>query len=211
MYPSTAIFILKHLSTNELLEIHSTLFVLRPFPRPIHEHDVREAFLAAAREAKIPETELSVTKRGTYWSIWVPYQLFDKLYKIMYTDENVLPAKFEGSPGPKRVNLPALFTTREKTQTRQIPLAVERPWPFIHLMELGGMIIVKTDDPESMIKELRQFLNNHPRYDVRVDARVLDDNSISIFTYWFKDLPPSERKNRVNINTLSIELQGPRK
>src|SRR5690606_37745006 len=93
--------------------------------------------------------------------VWTSDRAFEKLFRLLFTLEKKFPE--EGLPA-HAAPLPTLFVGAEKTQVRQVPLVTEPPWPFRFLLELGGMVVVKTDDRAAMFRDLRQFLNNHPQY-----------------------------------------------
>lgn len=206
MHSSTAMFILRYLARQGLFQTRDTSFMLKPFPRPIHGSDVKEAFLSVAHTANVPEDRILFSIQDPHWYVHLPDRLFERVFKAIYLDEKLLPGQYEGSSGPKvrETELPTLFIGNEKTQIRQIPYAEQRPWPFRFLMELGGMIVVRPDHPVSFVKELKQYVNNHPTYDIRVDARENPDGTISVFTYYFKEVPREMRRRHVNVEEPEI-------
>ena len=129
--------------------------------------------------------------------VYCPDRLFEKLFKAIFITEKLYPVSrsdnLEGGP------LPTLFVGSEKTQIRQIPLAETRPWPFKFLLELGGCIVCRPSDERDFVLELKQYLNNHPQYMIKVDAKKWPDGSICVFTYYFATVDKHHRKGNVNV------------
>ncbi len=206
MHSSTAATLLRELAKRELLTTVMTTFMVPRYPQPIHVLDVKEAFVAVADaagfDARMGKMEFTFDA-GV--EVWCTEKLFDKLFKVVFVTEKLFPKHRSDNvqaPAP-RLNggapLPTLFIGREKTQVRQIPLTETRPWPFKFLLELGGMIVCRPSDKRDFVLELKQFLNNHPQFSVKVDAKEWPDGSIVVFTYWFSVLPKRERKANVNV------------
>lgn len=197
MHSSTAATILRELAKQELLTTLMTTFMVPRYPQPIHLHDIREAFAAIA-DAAGHTTRDMVFSYDQGIEVSCKEKLFDKLFKVVFVTEKLFPKHRSDNietPGP----LPTLFIGSEKTQVRQIPLTETRPWPFKFLLELGGMIVCRPLDRRDFVLELRQYLNNHPQYSIKVDAKEWPDGSIAVFTYWFSVLPKKERKANVNV------------
>lgn len=174
-----------------------TTFEIPMTPQPVHLDDVRDAFIALADKCGFDRDKLKFT-RVIGLEVYTPDRLFEKLFKIVFTNEQLFPVrKTDNVAG--QAPLPVLFIGSEKTQVRQIPLSVEPPWPFKFLLELGGMIVCKPPDVKDFLKELQQFLNNHPQYKIKVDAKEWPDGEIAVFTYWFQTLDKKTRKQNVNV------------
>lgn len=202
MHHSTALLILQHLAKNNLMDVNLNVFMTHRYPEVVHPDDVEDAFKSIVRHAGESQADLSFS-RNFGIEVVVHGRLFEKLYKVIWTNQKLHPrGRTEGSFGKtpvKVADLPVLFVGSEKTQVRQIPLADRPPWPFRFLLELGGMIIVKTVEPRDMLLELRQFLNNYPQFEIRVDAKECPDGSYSLFTYWFQKLPRHLKRKNVNV------------
>lgn len=199
MHQTTALVLLKELARRNLLDVKMTTFMVPQYPQPVHHNDIKEAFIALADSLGHDPKEIRIS-RVYGIEARVSEKLFEKLFKIIFVNEKLFPAqKHEGNDPSVQTPLPTLFVNSEKTQFRQIPLAEQRPWPFRFLLELGGMIVVRTSDYRDMLLELKQFLNNHPRFEVRVTAKERPDGTIAIMTYWFRELPKIERKGNVNV------------
>lgn len=177
-----------------------TTFRVHRYPQPVHLLDVREAFKALEDYIGPKKGHLLITT-GSGLEAWCHEKLFDKLFKIIYVNQKLYPKQgmlvTEGYGG-RDLPLPTLFIGSEKTQVRQIPLSETRPWPFRFLLELGGMVVCRPTDRKDFLKELRQFVNNYPQYEIGVDAKEWPDGSIAVFTWWFRKLPRAERKKNVN-------------
>ena len=165
---------------------------------PYDQADIFEAFKTLASSYNGKATLFSKQKFIVHLH---PLSFFNKIYKAIYIDEKLpiinegLRSRMTENPSP----LPTLFIGREKTQVRQIPLAHNPPWPFHFLLELGGMVVAKTENKRELYESLRQFINNHPQFDIMVDAKECPDGSIAILTYWFKEVPKHMVKENVNV------------
>lgn len=197
MHSSTAATLLRHLAKCELLTTSMTTFAVPRYPQPIHVHDVKEAFVAVADAAGYGPNNM----RFTYHlgiEVYCRDTLFEKIFKVVFVTEKMFPKnRSDNIEGP--APLPTLFIGSEKTQVRQIPLVETRPWPFKFLLELGGMIVCRPSDERDFALELKQFLNNHPQFEIKVQAKKWPDGSIAVFTYWFGVLPKKIRKHNVNV------------
>jgi hypothetical protein len=56
-----------------------------------------------------------------------------------------------------------------------------------------------------MLEDLRQYLNNHPQYYVKVNAKERPDGTIAIFTYWFEDVPQRLKRGNINVPSKRYE------
>jgi len=202
MHSSTAVTLLKYLARQELLTSKMTTFTVPRHPQPIHLHDIKEAFIAVADAAGYGPKNM-IFRYDLGIEVYCRDTLFDKIFKVVFILEKMYPKHRSDNiqvPGPRSdAPLPTLFVGRDKTQVRQIPLTETRPWPFKFLLELGGMIVCRPSDRRDFVLELKQFLNNHPQFDIKVDAKEWPDGSIAVFTYWFNVLPKKERKHNVNV------------
>lgn len=206
MHSSTAATLLRELAKRELLTTLMTTFMVPRYPQPIHVHDIKEAFIAIADAAgfdyRLGKMEFSY---NTGIEVWCTEKLFDKLFRVVFITEKLYPKHRSDNievPGPQSYGgapLPTLFIGSEKTQVRQIPLSETRPWPFKFLLELGGMVVCRPDNQRDFVLELKQFLNNHPQYVIKVDAKEWPDGRIAVFTYYFATLPKGKRKANVNV------------
>ena len=201
MQPTTAQFILQSLARQGLVEVKMTTFRVPKYPQPVDLRDVRESFKSLSECIGYPKGHLILTL-GSGLEAWCHEKLFEKLFKIVFINQKVFPvsrtSNTEGFQG-RDLPLPTLFIGSEKTQVRQIPLSETRPWPFKFLLELGGMIVCRAPDRKDFLKELRQFVNNYPQYEIGVDAKEWPDGNIAVFTWWFRKLPRVERKGNVNV------------
>lgn len=199
MHQSTGLVLLQHLAKLDLLEVKGSAFYVAVHPQPVHMLDVKEAFVAIADAYGNVKDLTFIETRGLV--VHVKGRFFEKLFKVIYLNERILPREREGrmDRGFREIPLPSLFIGSEKTQVRQIPLVETKPWPFKFLLELGGMIVVRTRDTKGLLVELRQFLNNHPQFSIRVDAKEWPDGSIAIFTWWFERVPKKLIKKNVNV------------
>jgi len=196
--PSTAATVLKYLAREGLVDTRLATFYVPRHPQPVDVADVREAFecLAEVAGARRGEVRFS-TNFGL--EVSCSDRMFEKLFKVIFVQQQIFPRQqVEGSWGQDPF-LPTLFVEREKTQVRQVPLVDRRPWPFKFLLELGGMVVFKTEDHRGLLTELRQFLNNHPQYDIRVDAKEGPDGTVVVFTWWFQEVPRGKRRGHVNV------------
>lgn len=201
MHNTTAVVLLQWLARQELLDVRLTTFVVPRHPQPVHVKDIKEAFIAIADAIGYDEKHLKF-----YFNVgievWASEKLFEKIFKVVFINEKLFPKmRHEGGGlgGGHGAELPTLFIGSEKTQVRQIPLVDRKPWPFKFLLELGGMIVVKTDDKRAFVKELKQYLNNHPQYRIMVDAKECPDGSIAVFTYWFQELKIDDARKNINV------------
>lgn len=200
MRASTAIYILRKLAREGVMTTRSCTFIVPPYPEIVAGEDVYEAIWALAESLGYKKKDVRVfSKQGII--VWVSPKLFERLYKRIFVEEKLphipegIRSRMTDEPSP----LPSLFIGREKTQIRQIPLTDRPPWPFHFLLELGGMVVLKPNNPRDMLLALKQFLNNHPQFEIRVEAKECPDGSIAIFTYWFKELNIAYRKENVNV------------
>lgn len=166
-------------------------------PQPIHLDDVRDAFIALADKCGFDRDKLHIT-RNIGIEIYTPDRLFEKLFKIIFSNEQLYPVKRSDNIDGV-APLPSLFIGAEKTQVRQIPLTAAPPWPFKFLLELGGMIVCEPPDTKEFLKELQTFLNNHPQYRIKVDAKEWPDGKIAVFTYWFETLSRKQKRGNLNV------------
>lgn len=184
MHGSTGLLLLRHLAKEGLLGIQGQSFSVQKYPQPVHFRDVREAFVAVAEGAGHGARELTFME-GYGLLVHARSKLFDKLFRVIFVLEKVLPK--EVAPA-QDAPLPALFVGSEKTQVRQVPLVESKPWPFRFLLELGGMVVFRGADREELKSELRQYLSNFPQLDVRVTMKVCPDESVVLFTWWFRKM-----------------------
>ncbi len=198
MHSSTAATLLRELAKRELLTTLMTTFMVPRYPQPIHVHDIKEAFIAIADAAGQGPTAMEFSYNHGI-EVYCREKLFDKLFKVVFITEKLYPKHRSDNVDGPVAPLPTLFIGAEKTQVRQIPLTETRPWPFKFLLELGGMIVCRPSDERDFVLELKQYLNNHPQYSIKVDAKKWPDGSIAVFTYWFNVLPKRERKSNVNV------------
>lgn len=198
MHQTTALHLLQDLARLELLSFRDTTFRVEKYPQPVHLTDAKEAFQVLAEFAKAKKSDYLMTL-GHGLEVWTSGPLFEKLFKVIFVHQKLYPTERSSNVKGSEAPLPTLFIGAEKTQVRQIPLATTRPWPFKFLLELGGMIVVRSADYRDVLLELRQYLNNHPRYRVKVDAKEWPDGSVAIFTWWFEELPKLERKKNLNV------------
>ena len=190
--------ILRELARKELLTTRMTTFMSPRFPMVAHVHDIKSAFVALADACGFDANAMVFTYNHGI-EIYCREKLFEKLFKLVFITEKLFPKyRSDNVDGPV-APLPTLFIGSEKTQVRQIPLGQTRPWPFKFLLELGGMIVCTPPNERDFILELKQFLNNHPQYAIKVDAKKWPTGEICVFTYWFNVLPKTERKKNVNV------------
>lgn len=198
MHSSTALILLHHLARNDLLHTRGASFEVSPHPMPVHLDDIRDAFIALADKCGFDRETLRFA-RNIALEVYVPDRLFEKLFKIVFSNEKLFPIRrsdnVEGHGGP----LPTLFIGNEKTQVRQIPLSEVPPWPFKFLLELGGMIVCKPPDHKKFLDELKQYLNNYPQFKIKVDAKEWPTGEIVVFTYWFETVHRLEKRKNVNV------------
>lgn len=178
-----------------------TTFRYPPHPQPYHQRDVKEAFAAIADFARAKKSDI-LFSMGTGLEVWCRDKLFEQIFKVVFTNQKLYPkgggGMLEGDMGRENP-LPSLFIGAEKTQIRQIPLVDEPPWPFKFLLELGGMIVCRPKNRRKFVRELRQYLNNHPQYEIGIDAKEWPDGSIAVFTYMFNVLSKKEARSNVNV------------
>lgn len=194
MHPLAAKALLLHLHREGVLHTRAQTFWVDMYPRILDTADIHEAFTVLAESMGFKRSSLTKFTQSGY-IVRMPEKLFQKIHELLYSRRKERHMERRQEPGP----LPVLFIGREKTQVRQIPVVSSPPWPFHFLMEMGGMIVVSTRDRKRLYESLRQYLNNHPQYDVRVDAKELPDGKISIFTYWFQELKITHRKEHMNV------------
>lgn len=198
MKKNTAVFILQALAKLELISTKLTTFTVARIPQPVDLLDVEVCFRVLRDECGGNREDLFIHHSGVGMTAWTSEELFEKLFKVIFVQQLLYPAvrsdNIEGG-GP----LPNLFVSSEKTQVRQIPLSEGRPWPFKFLLELGGMIVVKTPEKRDFLLELRQFINNHPQYRIKVDAKEWPTGEVAVFTYWFEKLPHMQRRKNLNV------------
>lgn len=181
------------------MSVKHTTFRVEKYPQPVLLEDVRECFVALADYMGYDRKAYVITL-GHGIEIWTKDSLFEKLFKVIYSNEKLFPIE-RHSRTEEIAPLPNLFISAEKTQIRQIPLVEHPPWPFKFLLELGGMIVVRPKDERDMLLELKQFVNNHPQFRLKVDAKKWPDGKIAIFTWWFEKLPKHERKKNLNVGS----------
>lgn len=201
MHDTTASVILKYLARKDLLRVTGTTFMVPRYPQVVHPLDVKEAFEALADKFNARKSELRVAFNFGA-EAWTSDRLFERLFKVIFVEQKVYPRHDNEGPQPNNHegrDLPLLFVGAEKTQVRQVPLAEAPPWPFKFLLELGGMVVVKTTDQRKLLEELKQFLNNHPQFEIRVDAKEAPDGSIVIYTWWFQQVPRKLKRSNVNV------------
>lgn len=201
LHKTTALVLLKHLAKHDLIRVSLSTFMVPKYPERVHLSDVREAFVTLAEAAgHDPRRDVKFAQNFGL-EAWTKDKLFEKLFKIIFVNEKLFPKQAEGSmmPGKAAGELPNLFVGSEKTQVRQIPLSDSPPWPFKFLLELGGMVVIKTDDNRKMLLELKQFLNNHPQFEIRVDAKECPDGSVAIFTWWFQRVSRLQKRKNLNV------------
>lgn len=195
MHPLAAKALIQHLHREGVLHTRAQTFWVDLYPRILDNADIHEAFCVLAESMGFKRRDLTKFTQSGY-IVRMPEKMFEKLYGQIFSSRKLAEKNRETrEPAP----LPVLFIGREKTQVRQIPVVSSPPWPFHFLMEMGGMIVVSTRDRKRLYESLRQYLNNHPQYDVRVDAKELPDGKISIFTYWFQELKITHRKEHMNV------------
>lgn len=195
LHPQSALAMLRVLAQKEQLTVRNTTFFYNTKPQLFHPRDVKVAFVVLSEYvgSKPPEWYLGEMNGLAFRC---REKLFAKLFALIFIQQKLFPpVKPDSGPGP----LPTLFIGAEKTQVRQIPLADERPWPFKFLLELGGMIICKTDNKRDLLLELRQYLNNFPQFRIKVHAEEWPAGEILIVTTWFQVLELQERKKNVNV------------
>lgn len=197
MRKKTALFILQDLVRRKLLTVQHTTFHLSPYPEVVDPLDVIDAFEAMRYAMSIKTRGMLVSHRHRL-SVWTSDPFFEKLFKVLYSNQKLYPVPLdevveEGRP------LPNLFVSSEKTQVRQIPLVDEPPWPFRFLLELGGMIVCRPKDKREFLESLRQYLNNHPQYRVKVDAKEWETGEVAVYTWWIAHVPDNEIRGNVNV------------
>lgn len=195
MHHSTAIFTLRFLAREELLQVRGTTFRYVSAPQPVHILDVREAFQSIADFLGATKGQV-IFSAGTALDVWCQGSVFEKIFKAIYIVEKLFPVVVsendEGFSG-RDLPLPSLFIGSEKTQVRQIPLVESPPWPFKFLLELGGAIVCAPDDRREFVAQARQFLGNHPQFDIRVDIKEWPDGKVILFTWWFGRVSGEDR------------------
>lgn len=199
MMPSTAEFLLQGLVRQNLITSRMTTFRVEKYPRPVAHADVKEAFRVLQRESGLPVKCIEIVGSRDMIDVWCHEKLFDMLFKVLFANQQLFPQPQSPIMRDDRGTLPTLFVSSEKTQIRQIPIAETRPWPFKFLLELGGMIVCRSTNRRDMLLELRQFMRNHPQYEIRVDAKEWPDGSVAIFTWWFRGLSRLESKENMNV------------
>lgn len=188
----------KLVQSGAITVVRHTVFRYEPYGESSTVADVKECFVTlcehiGARKVAPKAEWRSVS--STVLDFWVNETLFEKLFDQLYVKQKLYPVtRPDSGPGP----LPSLFIGSEKTQVRQIPLADERPWPFKFLLELGGMIVCKTEDKRDLLLELRQYMNNFPHFRMRVHAEQWPTGEILVVTTWFQVL--EKREGRANVN-----------
>lgn len=187
MHNTTGLVLLKYLVTQGLLTLKGQNFVLPPYPRPVHMNDVKEAFIAVADAAGHDKKDLEFLT-GYGMIVHAKARLFDRIYKVLFLNEKTMPGVIEENMGRGEQLLPTLFVNSEKTQIRQIPLVNTEPYPFRFLMELGGMIVVRTNDEGELKSQLTQYIANFPQIECRVMMKRWPDGSYAMFTWFFRVL-----------------------
>lgn len=189
MSPDGAVEILRQMVRKERITVRGTVFRYEPFGEAFRVADIKECFISVIdRIGDRPVRGLKGWRSSSglhALDLWVDEDLFEKLFKVLYIQQKLYPVQTPDSgPGP----LPTLFIGAEKTQVRQIPLADERPWPFKFLLELGGMIVCKTENKRDLLMELRQYLLNFPQFRIKVHAEEWPTGEVLIVTTWFQQL-----------------------
>ena len=195
MSPDFALENLRILVAREAITVRNTTFRYEPFGHAAHVSDVKELFLTLIERIGgfSKGAEYMVTAGMNALDLWTNEALFNKLFDLLYIKQKLVPVTKHVDSYLDPSPLPTLFIGREKTQVRQIPLVSERPWPFKFLLELGGMVICKTDNRRDLLLELRQFMANFPQVDLKVHAEEWPDGEILIVTTWFRILDKEER------------------
>jgi len=196
MHSSTALIILQHLAQQKVLDARGTSFTVAAHPMHSHPDDIREAFIALA-DVVGGRGALSFGV-GSELTVRMPEKIFEKIFKVVFTIPGFTPG-MEGWRPENPPPLPILFIGSEKVQIRQIPLVYDPPYPYRFLLELGGMLIIKGGNHHQIVNELKQYLNNHPQYQVMIDAKETPDGGTALFTYWFKELPKLKARHNVNV------------
>ncbi len=200
MSPELATDILRRLVQREAITVRGTVFRYEPFGEAAKVSDVKECFVTLIeRIGKTPGRGLKGWRSNLglhALDFWVDDGLFEKLFDILYVKQKLYPVQ---TPDSGQGPLPTLFVSAEKTQVRQIPLADTRPWPFKFLLELGGMIVCKTDNKRDLLLELRQYMNNFPHFRMMVHAEEWPTGEILIVTTWFQVLNKIEARQNVNV------------
>lgn len=184
---------------REAITVHGTVFRYEPFGHPSTVADIKECFITVVDhigDRPVRGLKGWRSSSGTVLDFWCGEALFAILFDQLYVKQKLYPVtKPDSGQGP----LPTLFIGAEKTQIRQIPLAEERPWPFKFLLELGGMIVCKTENKRDLLLELRQYLNNFPQFRLKVHAEQWPTGEILIVTTWFQVLQLKEARQNVNV------------
>jgi hypothetical protein len=201
MHGSTAAHILRDLARRELLSVRDTTFTYVRYPHPVHPRDVKEAFVALADHLYAKKSDLTVTV-GESVDAWTSEKLFEKLFKIIYVDQKLFPVirsqNLEGFRSDQ-APLPSLTVSSEKTQIRQIPLVDVPPWPFRHLLELGGMIVCRPKDRREFLTEMKTYLNNFPQFRMKVHAEEWPTGEILVVTTFFAEMAITHKKENLNV------------
>lgn len=202
MHVKTAVHMLKFLAREGLLTSKMTTFRLSRHPESLDVADVKEAFQVL--ENRVGDTvRCRYTTSKAAMEVWCHERVFDKIFHAVFILEKVFPQqsgtdRLEGVRG-REDELPVLYVSAEKTQVRQIPLVSVPPWPFKFLLELGGCIVCTPVDRRDFALELRQYLNNHPQFEIRVQLKEWPTGEVLVFTWWLRALPKIEAKENLNV------------
>lgn len=195
LHPQTALAMLRIIAERGQLTVKHTSFYYNTLPQIFHQRDVKVAFIVMAEQMSLKPPQWSLGQEGGL-VFRCREQLFERLFTMIFIRQKIFPVeKPDSGPG----SLPTLFIGAEKTQVRQIPLASERPWPFKFLLELGGMIVCKTDNKLDLLMELRQYMNNFPQFRIKVHAEEWPDGEVMVVTTWFQTLALKEARQNVNV------------
>lgn len=193
--PHGAVEILRQMVRRQRITVRDRVFRYEPFGEMFRVSDIKECLIITCEN--IDDRAVRGHKGWRSSSgihaldFWTDEKLFELLFKELYVQQKLYPVQMPDSgPGP----LPTLFIGAEKTQVRQIPLADERPWPFKFLLELGGMIVCKTENKRDLLMELRQYLLNFPQFRIKVHAEEWPTGETLIVTTWFQQLKLMEKK-----------------
>jgi len=159
-------------------------FIIERTPEIIHPDDIVIAFKTIGESLDYDQRTLLFNSTRSRLIVYLHEGLFEKLYTALFTKQNIM-GRTVMEEGVRHRELPTLFLNAEKTQVRQIPLMEEPPWDFKFLLELGGCIVIRTDDIMKASEECRQFMLNHSQWDMRVELKQMPDGSYMFFTYWF--------------------------
>lgn len=195
LHHTSATVLLRHYAKEGVVEVGESHFAARPYYVPHSSQDLRDAFVALTESLGYAKHELEIYDKHGLLVSCTP-KLFQDLHEVIFSD--VSPTS-RPQTLPHHAPLPTIFIGDEKTQVRQIPYADGPPWPYHFLLELGGMIIVRAPDPRAFISGLRQFLNNYPQLEVRVDAKEWPGGEMAVFTWWCQRLKGVRARQNINV------------